>query len=461
MSSVSVEATPGVPHRRNSVMSNIVRGSLGNLIEWFDFYNYAVFTTYIASSFFAKGDDTQAMLNTWAVFAITFLMRPIGSWFFGRLADRKGRRTALTVSVMLMALGTLMIGISPTYEQIGLWATVLLWLGRLISGFSVGGEYGTTAAYMSEIATPNRRGFYSSFQYVTLVGGQVLAALMQVVLLHVLSSEQMHAWGWRIPFFIGAVGALAVLWLRRGMDETAGVEGQRDDAGDTAPPTESARGSLGVLLTQYWRPFVIVIGLTIGGTTSFYVYTTLMQSYMKKSAGLSADTVANVNLCALTVYMLAHPLYGLLSDRIGRRTMLLIFGVGSLLVTWPLLGAIRTVASGYAAFGLQVFALLIVAFYTSISAVVKAELFPTRVRALGVGLGYGIANALFGGTAPYIGTWFTSHGNEKGFRVYLLACVAVSLAVFVWGMRNKELSELDRDFGAAWGHDPDGSAATR
>lgn len=439
--STTAAQTPGLAHRTNSVMSNIARGSLGNLIEWFDFYNYAVFTTYIASNFFAKGDDTQAMLDTWAVFAITFLMRPVGSWFFGRFADRRGRRAALTTSVLLMALGTLMIGAAPTYDQIGIWATVMLWVGRAISGFSVGGEYGTTAAYMSEIATPNRRGFYSSFQYVTLVGGQVLAALLQVLLLQVLTKDQMHDWGWRIPFFIGALGALVVLWLRRGMDETAQVATEED----------SPKGSLGVLLRDYWRPFVIVIGLTIGGTTSFYVYTTLMQSYMKKVAGIDADTVALVNLCALTIYMLAHPLFGLLSDRIGRRPMLLIFGVGSLVITWPVLGAIRSVESAFAAFGLQLFALLVVGFYTSVSAVVKAELFPTHVRALGVGLGYGIANAIFGGTAPYIGTWFASHGNEKGFRVYLLSCVAVSLAVFLWGLRNKEFSHLDRDFGSAWG----------
>ena len=452
MSSASAPATPSGLAPKNSVMSNIARGSLGNLIEWFDFYNYAVFTTYIAGNFFAKGDETQAMLDTWAVFAITFLMRPIGSWFFGRFADRRGRRAALTTSVLLMALGTLLIGAAPTYEQIGIWATVLLWVGRAISGFSVGGEYGTTAAYMSEIATPNRRGFYSSFQYVTLVGGQVLAALLQVLLLQVLTKDQMHDWGWRIPFFIGAVGALAVLWLRRGMDETAtaAVEGQAKQP-----------GSLGVLLREYWRPFVIVIGLTIGGTTSFYVYTTLMQSYMKKVAGLDADTVATVNLCALAIFMVIHPFYGMLSDRIGRRTMLLIFGVGSLLITWPVLGAIRSVESALTAFGLQLFALLVVGFYTSVNAVVKAELFPTRIRALGVGLGYGLANALFGGTAPYIGTWFASNDNEKGFRVYLLCCVAVSLAVFLWGLRNKEFSHLDRDFGSAWGHDEDGRRAAK
>ncbi|WP_313490925.1 MFS transporter [Dermacoccus nishinomiyaensis] len=440
--------------RRNSVMSNVARGSLGNLIEWFDFYNYAIFTTYIASNFFAKGDETQALLDTWAVFAITFLMRPIGSWFFGRYADRKGRRAALTTSVLLMALGTLMIGAAPTYDRIGIWATVLLWVGRAISGFSVGGEYGTTAAYMSEIATPNRRGFYSSFQYVTLVGGQVLAALLQVVLQHVLDKEQMHTWGWRLPFFIGAAGALVVLWLRRSMDETADVADTTSGGAAAGTSTEN-KGSLGLLFREYWRPFIVVVGLTIGGTTSFYVYTTLMQSYMKKVAGLDADTVSIVNLCALTVFMIVQPLYGLLSDRIGRRTMLLIFGVGSLIITWPVLGAIRSVESGLAAFGLQMFALLIVAFYTSVNAVAKAELFPTRVRALGVGLGYGLANAVFGGTAPYIGTWFASHGNEKGFRVYLLACVAVSLAVYLWGLRNKTVTELDRDFGSAWGDAPD------
>lgn len=433
--------TPVPAGRRNSAMSNVIRGSLGNLIEWFDFYNYAIFTTYISKNFFAPGDETQAMLDTWAVFAITFLMRPVGSWFFGMVADRRGRRFALTASVLMMAVGTLLIGAAPTYAQIGIWATVLLWVGRMISGFSVGGEYGTTAAYMSEIATPNRRGFYSSFQYVTLVGGQVLAAAFQVVLLRVLSTDDMMTWGWRIPFFVGAASALLVLWLRRGMDETV-VESTSTE------PQE--RGSLAVLFRDHWRPFVVVVGLTVGGTTSFYVYTTLMQNYFKKVAHLPADAVATANLWALVVFMLVQPLYGLVSDRVGRRTMLLVFGVLSLALTWPLLAAIKPGLGIWGAFGIQMTALLVVAFYTSVNAVAKAELFPTRVRALGVGLGYGIANAVFGGSAPYVGEWFVSHGNPTGFRIYLLACVAVSLLVYVWGMQNKTVTALDREFGHAF-----------
>lgn len=442
-------STTATQRPRNSVISNILRGSLGNLIEWYDFYSYAVFASFIGAAFFDKKDPLAGTLDAFFVFAISFLMRPIGSWFFGRVADRKGRKYALTLSVLMMAAGSLVIAVAPGYAQIGIWATFLLWLARIIEGFSVGGEYGTTATYMSEIATPKRRGYYSSYQYVTLVGGQVVALIVQIILQNVLSKTDLDQWGWRIPFVIGTAAALAVLWLRRGMDES--IPEEQVAAANSGTADKGAEpGSLRLLFGRYWKPFIIVFGLTIGGTTAFYTYTTLMQTYMKEVAHIPASTVSIINFWALVIYMLLHPVFGLLSDRIGRKTMLLIFGVAGVLLTWPILAAIGATRNPFAAFGLQLLALVIVCFYTSISAIVKAELFPTSVRALGVGLAYGLANAIFGGSAPYVGTLFIQWNNPNGFIIYLTILIAVSLAVFVWGMRNKQVTALDEDFGHAY-----------
>jgi len=436
---------------RKSVISNILRGSLGNLIEWYDFYSYAVFASFIGATFFDKSDALTGALNAFFVFGISFLMRPIGSWFFGRIADRRGRKYALTLSVLMMAFGSLLMAVSPGYAQIGIWATFLLWFARMVEGFSVGGEYGTTATYMSEIATPNRRGFYSSFQYVTLVGGQVVALIVQIILQHVLSKDDLNSWGWRIPFVIGTLAALTVLWLRRGMDES--IPQEQVAAAHTHVPAAkipAEPGTLRLLFTKHWKPFVIVFGLTAGGTSVFYAYTTLMPTYMKQVAHLAAGTVSTINFCALVVYMLLHPVLGILSDRIGRKAMLMVSGVGGVLLTWPILTSLGSVQNPFAAFGLQLLGLVIVCFYTSISAIVKAELFPTSVRALGVGLAYGLANAVFGGSAPYVGTVFIQAKNADGFIIYLIVLIAISLSVCIFGLKNKQETPLDRDYGQSY-----------
>src|SRR4051812_11495482 len=202
------------------VIGNVLRGSIGNLVEWYDWYAYAAFTTYFAKSFFPTTDTTAAFLGTAAVFAVGFLMRPLGGWMLGRFADRFGRRSALVLSVTLMAFGSLLIAVTPTYNSIGIAAPILLLLARLIQGLSVGGEYSTSATYLSEVATPGKRGFYSSFQYVTLYGGQLLALGLQLLLQSVLTEAQLTSWGWRIAFVVGAFAAVIVMFLRRGMDES-------------------------------------------------------------------------------------------------------------------------------------------------------------------------------------------------------------------------------------------------
>ncbi|MEP6955588.1 MAG: MFS transporter [Chthoniobacterales bacterium] len=433
--------------KQRTVVGNILRGSLGNMVEWYDFYSFTVFGTYFAHAFFASGREEKDLLGVLGVFAAGFVMRPVGSWFFGRYADQRGRRAALTASVLLMAAGSLLIAVTPGIAMLGRGATVMLFVARLVQGFSVGGEYGTSATYMSEMATRNRRGFYSSFQYLTLVSGQVLALVLQIILQATLSDQALHDWGWRIPFLIGAGAAVTVMWVRRGMVESVPVAQMA--AAREAKPGEAAPGTLR-LLAQHPKPFLMVIGLTMGGTVAFYTFTSYMQILMLGTLRDKA-TVTTVNFCALFVFMLLQPVYGALSDRIGRKPLLLWFGIGGVIFTWPIMTALSHTRSAGLSFALMMAALLIVLGYTSINALVKSEIFPRSVRALGVGLGYGIANALFGGTAPYLGKALHNAGRDDIFFTYVTACIGISLAVYIFAFRNKGATHLDLEEGHAFG----------
>lgn len=407
------------------ITSNIFKGSLGNLIEWYDWYVYAAFAVYFSSQFFPKGDATSQLLNTAAVFAIGFLMRPIGSLLLGRYADRHGRRAALTLSVTIMAGGSLVIAVTPNYETIGVFAPIILVLARLLQGLSLGGEYGTSATYLSEMASSGRRGFYSSFQYVTLISGQLLALGVQIILQQMLTEEAMMAWGWRIPFIIGAFGAVAVLWLRRSMDESEQYTKMESKNKEKA-------GTLRELM-KHPKAVLAVVGLTLGGTIAFNTYTTYLQKFMVITVGMPKDVVSWINFTALLVFVVLQPLAGMLSDRIGRRPLLIGFGILGTLWTVPMFMLLEQTTSPYVAFLLMLSGLIIVTGYTSINAIVKAEMFPTAIRALGVGFPYGVTVAIFGGTAEFIALWFKSIGNESLFYYYVAACIAISLLVY-WRM---------------------------
>lgn len=407
------------PHEKRQRIFAIVAASSGNLVEWFDFYIYAFCAIYFAPSFFPKADPTVQLLNTAGVFAAGFLMRPIGGWLFGRIADRHGRKTSLVISVIMMCMGSLAIACMPTYETIGVMAPALLLVARLFQGLSVGGEYGATATYMSEIAMRGRRGFYSSFQYVTLIGGQLLAVLVVVILQQFLSEGELKAWGWRIPFVIGAITAVIALALRRTLSETTTqAERQNKEA-----------GSLAALFRHHKAAFFTVVGYTAGGSLSFYTFTTYMQKYLVNSAGMSIKTASNVMTGCLLIYMLMQPLFGALSDRIGRRNNMLLFGGLGALSVIPLMTTLQGVTNPYLAFALITIALAIVSCYTSVAGIVKAEMFPTEVRALGVGLSYAVANALFGGSAEYVALSFKSMGHETAFYGYVTAMLTVTFLV--------------------------------
>jgi MHS family alpha-ketoglutarate permease-like MFS transporter len=415
-------------------IKSIIGGSLGNLVEWYDWYAYSAFTLYFAGAFFPKENETAQLLNSAGIFAIGFLMRPIGGWLMGTYADRKGRKAALTTSVLLMSVGSLMIALVPGYKQIGIAAPVILVLARIIQGLSVGGEYGTSATYLSEMATKKHRGFYSSFQYVTLIMGQLLALGVLVLLQRLfLTEKELHAWGWRIPFAIGAFLAISVMYLRRSLQESIVV-----DIADK----QKERGTIKALI-QHPKAVLTVIGLTIGGTVAFYTFTTYMQKFLVNTSGFTKNAATLISTLTLVVFMLIQPLFGLLSDKIGRKPLLIAFGVLGTLATVPIMLTLGGTHQPWTAFALLMAALVITSGYTSINAVVKAELFPANVRALGVGFPYAIAVSLFGGTAEYIALSFKEHHHQEWFYWYVTVCIAISLVIYCFMGDTRKYSKME------------------
>jgi MHS family alpha-ketoglutarate permease-like MFS transporter len=411
-------------------------GSIGNLVEWYDFYAYAAFALYFASAFFPGSDPVVQQLNAAMLFAFGFIVRPVGGWLFGHLADHYGRRNALMLSVLLMCMGSLVIAVTPTYASIGWIAPVVLASARVLQGLSLGGEYGTSATYLTEIADEKHRGFYSSFQYVTLIGGQLCAILVLLLLQRVfLTPVQLKEWGWRIPFVIGGLLAIVALVMRRNLHETHDFVVARSVKRDQSPIRA---------LMSYPREVLIVVGLTMGGTTAFYTYTTYMQKFLKLSVGLNDNQTTLVTGSSLIFALCLQPIYGAISDRIGRKPLLIWFGVTGTIGTVPLLFWLQATKSAFVAFLLICAAWLIVAGYTSINAVVKAELFPTHIRATGVGVPYAVAVSVFGGTAESIALWFKSIGHETWFYYYLTAVIASSLVVYVTMRDTKHDSAMGR-----------------
>ena len=423
--------------RRRSRLKNILGGSAGNLVEWFDWYVYASFALYFAPAFFPERDQTAQLLQTAAIFAVGFLMRPIGAWIMGIYADHRGRKAGLTLSVSLMCLGSLMIAFAPTYAQAGLFSPAILLLARMTQGLSLGGEYGSSATYMSEIADRDRRGFWSSFLYVTIIGGQLAALALLVLLQNVLSEDAMHAWGWRLGFGVGALLAVVVFFIRRGLDETTQYE-------NVAIHPERRRSSLVTLFREHPREAFLVMGITAGGTASFYAYTVYMQKFLVNTSGFSKVTASEIMTIALFVLLLLQPVVGRLSDFVGRRPVMMAFGICGTLFTYPIFTALSQAHGAALAFALVMTGLVMLTGYTSINAIVKAELFPADIRALGVALPYALANTLFGGTAEYIALWLKNAGHEPWFYIYISGLCAIYL-VCVLRMRETKVTSLIED----------------
>ncbi|OKK01656.1 MFS transporter [Amycolatopsis sp. CB00013] len=407
-----------LPHKTPGVVANVVRGCLGNLVEWYDWFVYASFSIYFAASFFPEGNLTAQLLSTAVVFAVGFLMRPLGGWLLGLYADRFGRRAALTLSVTLMSLGSLAIALTPGYSSIGILAPVILVVARLAQGLSVGGEFGSSATYLSEIATPRRRGFYSSFQYVSITVGQLSALLVMIVMQSLLTEAQMYAWGWRIPFVLGAIAGLVVMYLRRSMVES---EHFRRASAAGSPP-----GGLRVLLREHRRQVLAVLGLAIGGTVAFYTFTSYLQKYMVNTAGIPKPTASLIGFAALFLFIFLQPAAGALSDRWGRRPVMFGFSVGGMLLTVPIMTLVGRTGNPWIAFLLMLTAMVFLSGYTALSAIIKAEMFPTNVRALGVGLPHALATAVFGGLSEPIALALKQAGHESVFFWWVTGCIGLT-----------------------------------
>ena len=421
----------------------IIKASSGNLVEWFDFYIYAFFSVYFAEKFFVGTGQTGAFMQAAGVFFIGFLMRPVGGYIFGRISDRYGRKDAMVVSILMMGFGSLCLAVLPTAETVGALAPVLLLAVRCIQGIAVGGEYGSTATYMSEIAQPGRRGFFSSFQYVTLIGGQLLASLLAVIMTHALGDEKITAGWWRLPFVIGALAALVSLWLRSGLTETTSASDRSREGSGTFRE-----------VWRHQRAFWVVFGITCVGSLTFYTFSTYMQKYLINTTGFAKGDVADVMTVCLFIFMLMQPAIGAASDRIGRRNSMLVFVIGMIVLPVPVLSAIGHQTSLVEASLLILLAMLVLSFYTSISGVVKAEMFPAHIRGLGVGFTYAIGNSLFGGSAEYVALFMKDHGFGEVFPWYVVAIAVGGLIAVLFMHDNRRHSTIDNPQSSAYGRRP-------
>jgi MHS family alpha-ketoglutarate permease-like MFS transporter len=409
--------------------------SAGNLIESFDWFVYASFALYFADSFFPKGDQTAQLLDAAAVFAGGFMARPLGAWLMGVFSDRAGRRAGLILSVSMMSLGSLGVAIIPTAKQIGVLAPALLVIIRMIQGVSLGGEYGVSAAYLTEMASRKDRGLWASSLGATPIVGQLGALCLLLVLQNSLDAKAMHDWGWRIAFAIGGALSLGILWLRRGIEETA--------AFNRIAVTPGASRTLAFLRQP--RETAIVLGVTAGGTLGFYAFTTYLQKFLVNTSGFSKDRATQIMAAALFISVLQHPFLGALSDRIGRKPLLIAYAGLTLVLAYPLLTALSHTHSVWIAFTLVLVAVSIASCYTAVSGLYKAELFPTEIRALGIGLPYAIAGSMFGGTAEYVALSFKQHGHAGGFYIYVSVTAGLALAVALAMRETAKTSTIQDD----------------
>ena len=405
-----------------SRLKSILAGSAGNLVEWYDWFAYASFAIYFAPVFFPKGDPTAQLLSTAAVFAVGFIVRPIGAYAMGRYADHAGRKAGLTLSVALMFGGSMLLALAPTYAQAGVAGPVALVVARMLQGLSLGGEYGASATYLSEIAPRKNRGFWASFQYMTLCGGQLCAIAVAVVLQAFLSEAELTAWGWRVPFLIGALLALAVYLLRRNMAETQSFQNLAQDR-----PRSTAR----MLWAEHRRETILVAILSAGGGLGAYTYTSYMQKYLFNSVGFSKATATYIVAAGLLWFTAMQPVFGALADRFGRKPMLLLFGIGGAVAAIPFFFAMERVSSPVAAALLLLIPLTLQSGYSANNALVKAELFPAHIRGLGVALPYAIGNALFAGTVEVVALGLKDAGVERLFYAYVALIIAMA-GVATW-----------------------------
>lgn len=390
---------------------------VGNTLEWYDWSVYAIFAPFFAAQFFAGDGATGALLSTLAVFAVGFLMRPIGGFLFGWLADRRGRRFSMTTSMMLMAAGSLVIGIAPTHASIGIWAATILVLARLLQGLAHGGEIAASYTYIAEIAPRARRGLWSTSMYASVTAGIVLASLIGAGAASLLGTDTLRDWAWRIPFLIGGLLGLVGLQLRRTLPETTPFT---QESTHLRTMRDLVRG-----LTRNRTSLARVVGLSLGVTVIYYIWAVGATGYAISSKGVDPRGALWAAVIANLVFMVTLPLWGKLSDRVGRRPVFLIYSAAFVILSFPLLAALN---NSPVRLGLvMTVALFFLGAFVGPMPAYFAELFPTEVRASGIGVPYSFIVAIFGGTAPYLLTWFTAHDMQSAFALYTTVLAGVGL----------------------------------
>jgi MHS family alpha-ketoglutarate permease-like MFS transporter len=401
------------PSRRRA----IIAGSVGNAIEWFDWTSYALFAIFFAGQFFPQADPTAALVNSFVIFWGGFLMRPLGGYVIGAFADRHGRKAAVAFAVMMISGGSLLIGIVPTYAQIGILAPVLLAIARLGQGLSLGGQYTSTATLMTEVAPNEKRGFYASFVFVSAAAGILFASGLGALLTNALTQDQMRAWGWRVPFLIGALGAPVGFWIKKSVAEVPGAQ-----------KVVAAQTPLRTLLAEHKVALARILGFSVLSTFAFYVFVTYLPTYAVRAVGAQASTAFVANMIAITVFMLVQPVFGAISDRIGRKPQLIVFCLGYLFFFYFLM--VRVGPTLKSLLALELFGLVLYAMYSSIAAAIMTEQFPRSVRAIGIGIPYNLMVAILGGGTPVLLTKLQAAGNERYFFIIVLAGAVISLITF-------------------------------
>jgi MHS family alpha-ketoglutarate permease-like MFS transporter len=417
---MTTQTATGREHRLTPAQRKaIVAGAVGNTVEWVDWAVYATFAPVFAKQFFTPGNETTALLSTLAVFAVGFVMRPIGGAVLGAYADRHGRKKGLTLTISLMAGASLVIAVCPAYSKVGVLAPLVLLLARLVQGFSAGGEFGSSSAFLIESAARGRRAFAGSWQQVSVGAGALIASLLGTILNSTLSEQQLQSWGWRLAFAIAGLLGLVGLWLRRSVHETEAFTRIKD---------QPRRNPLKAMFRDHPKAALRVAGVTIAGTLIYYVWVTYMPTYAHLTTGIPLREALLANTLAIVVFLIVLPFGGLLSDRIGRKPTMAAFAIGFLLFSWP---AFHFLADSFWTLLLiEIVGMLLIVGYSANCAVIMAEQFPAEVRTTGIGLPYALAVAIFGGTAPYVTTWMNAGG--LGHLVWLYVAIAALIGVGVY-----------------------------
>ncbi|MCA3183600.1 MFS transporter [Cupriavidus sp.] len=417
----------------------IIAATIGNGLEWFDFTVYSFFAVIIAKLFFPTGNDLTSFLLTVATFGVGFFMRPVGAIVLGVYADRVGRKAALTLTILLMALGTAIIGLAPTYESIGLWAPALIVLARLIQGFSAGGEVGGATAFLIEHAPDEERGAYASWQQASQGISFMLGAAMGALVTNGLDQAQIDAWGWRIPFLFGLLIGPVGMYIRSHLEEPPEFEQRQAER----RANNVKFSPLSQVLRDHPREVLAGLGVTILWTVCTYVLVFYMPSYAKQQLGLPLGaTFQSTAICGAIILVLC-PLMGMLSDRVGRKRMLSVVALAILVLAYPLFHWLNVSPTTSTLLQVQIVLGILLAAFTGPAPAVLAEQFPTEVRSTGLSLAYNFAVTIFGGFAPLIVTWLIESTHNKlapAFYVIVAAAISLVALAFMHDRTGKKLA---------------------